>query len=206
MCSWVVPRLWDGHTVAVLASGPSMSQAVADKVKAAGVPAIVINRTFELAPWAAMLYGADAEFWRQTPAAHQFAGLKVTCSDVPDVHRLKASGSDGFDPKPGFIRTGGNSGYQAVHIAAQAGARRILLCGFDMTGDRGAHWHGEHQHPLRETGPGTFERWVKAFPTLVDALSEIGVAVLNATPGSALRCARFVDLEEALDARGVPAA
>ena len=96
------------------------------------------------------------------------------------------------------IRTGGNSGYQAVHIAAQAGARRILLCGFDMSADRGAHWHGEHQHPLRETGPATFQRWIDYFPTLVNALAARGVKVLNCTPGSRLKCAPLVSLETAL--------
>ena len=32
---WTIPRMWEGRTVAVMASGPSMSQEVADKVRAA---------------------------------------------------------------------------------------------------------------------------------------------------------------------------
>ena len=45
MSFWSVPRLWPGATVAILASGPSMNQAVADRVRAAGLPAIAINDT-----------------------------------------------------------------------------------------------------------------------------------------------------------------
>ena len=40
---WTVPRLWPGATVAVLASGPSMSAAVAEEVRRSGVPTIVVN-------------------------------------------------------------------------------------------------------------------------------------------------------------------
>lgn len=192
---WAVPQLWPGATVAVLASGPSMSRDVADLVCRARVPTIVVNNTFRLAPWADMLYAADSEWWQFTPEAHLFAGLRVSIDSgvrIKGVHLLRNTGQTGFDPNPTNLRTGGNSGYQAVHIAAHAGAARILLCGFDM---RPGHWHAEHTHPLRETGADHYLRWIERFDTLK---AECPAQIVNCTPGSALRCFDFADLEVAL--------
>lgn len=191
---WAVPPLWRGQTVAALASGPSMSAEVAEQVRRAGIPAVVVNNTFRLAPWAQMLYAADTEWWQHTQDARKFAGLKVSVDSgapIKGVHLLRPTGDTGFDPDPTCIRTGGNSGYQAVHVAAQAGAARILLCGFDM---RGEHWHTRHQHPMRETGPDTYRRWIERFETLKLCPAEI----VNCTPGSALRCFKEQSLEDAL--------
>lgn len=192
---WTVPRLWPGATVAVLASGPSMSAAVADEVRRAGVPTIVVNNTFRLAPWAQMLYAADSEWWAYTRDARAFAGLKVSIDSgvrINGVHQLRLTGMTGFDPDPSALRTGGNSGYQAVHVAAHAGAARILLCGFDM---RGGHWHPDHAQPLRTTLLETYQSWIQRFETLA-ALCP--AQIVNCTPDSALRCVPYQPLEEAL--------
>lgn len=195
---WAIPRLWSGATVAVLASGPSMSQAVADQVRAAGVPAIAVNNTFRLAPWASMLYAADANWWQCNPDALGFDGLRVSAEKVSGVLLLRHTGAVGFEPDPSAVRTGGNSGYQAVHVAAHAGAKRILLCGFDMHDRGGSHWHGDHPHPLRNTGPALFERWCQRFEEMAGALSDRGIEVLNCTPGSALKAFPQVPLVVAL--------
>jgi len=196
---WSVPRELAGRTVAVLASGPSMSAAVADAVRAAGAAAVAVNSTFRLAPWAWALYAADEEWWHH-PAngdAKRFAGHKISVSRVHGVHGLANTGPLGFDPDPRCIRTGGNSGYQAVHVAAHAGAGRILLCGFDMHGP-GEHWHGAHPAGLRETTVCTFSSWVERFASIAEPLRARGIEVLNCTPGSSLTCFPTADLEDAL--------
>lgn len=173
----------------MLASGPSMSAEVAEQVR--GLRVIVVNDTVRLAPWAAMLYAADVEWWQlRSESLASFKGLRVSVAKHRGVHQLVNTGDTGFDPDPRNIRTGGNSGYQAVHIAAQAGADRILLCGFDM---HGGHWHANYQHPLRETGPDTYLRWVERFATL-----KTPARIINCTPGSALRCFEAMTLEDAL--------
>lgn len=190
--------------MAVLASGESMSRGVADAVNAARVSAIAINNSHELAPWADMLYGADASWWHQHPRALQFQGLKVTANDscrAPGVRALRVTGAEGFDPDPECLRTGGNGGYAGVHIGAQGGAERILLCGFDM---RGGHWHPPHR--TRNPTRSSFERWIRRFDGLGAALSARGISVINCTPGSAIKCFPFMALEEALAACAEPAA
>lgn len=195
MVMWSVPPLWRGRTVAILASGPSMSQEVADLVRAAGIKAIAINDTYRLAPWADMLYAADAQWWQHHPEARCFQGLQVTVSRVAEVLRLQNTGTEGFEPHRIGIRTGGNSGYQALHIAIHGEASRVLLCGFDMSNRGGLHWHGGHPAPLRNTDDHSYTRWVERFA----ALKDIGPEIINCTPGSAITCFPSMDLHEALD-------
>lgn len=189
---WSVPRLFEGRTVAILATGPSMSQAVADTVRGrCGV--IAVQDAFKLAPWADLLYGCDPEWWSHHQA-HTFAGLKVTCVDRvphPEVMCLRNTGTRGFDPDPGCIRTGSNSGYQALHVAAHTGARRILLCGYDM---HGSHFFGPHPKPLRNTTESLFAVFIRNFDAIAAALKARGIEVFNCTPGSRLRRFPFADL------------
>lgn len=170
-----------------------MSLAVAEAVRARQWPTIAVNDTFRLAPWADMLYAADTGWWRcHAQDALKFAGLKVTANsscEFRDVLLLNQTGYEGFDPNPKNIRTGGNSGYQALHIAIHAGAARVALFGFDMGG---AHWFGKHKHPLRNTDPDTFKRWIKRFPGLMGH----GAEIVNCTPGSALECFPMARIED----------
>ena len=199
MSDWTVPSMWRRRTVAVLASGSSMSAAVAEIVRSAGVPAIAVNNTFRLAPWADILYAADADWWRCNPDAADFAGIKVSVSAVPGVNRLRNSGPEGFDANPRNLRTGGNSAYQAVHLAMHTGARRILLCGVDMGGP---HWHEPHGKPLRATSAVDFARWIARFEKLSAPARQIGTEIVNCSDNSALKCFRFDRLESALQDEG----
>lgn len=202
--TYTVPRMWEGRTVAVMASGPSMSQEVADRVRAAGLPAIVVNDTYRLAPWADILYAADRRWWEANPeAVTEFAGTKLVAQSglaFSDVILIQRSGNRGFDARPQFIRTGGNSGYAAVHIALHTGAARVLLLGFDM---HGKHWFGSHSRRapnnrlLTDPSPHSFALWCERFNDLRGAA---GADIVNCTPGSALKAFRFSRLEDELEA------
>lgn len=202
---WTVPRMWAGRTVTILASGPSLTPEVAQQVRDAGLPTIVVNTSHRLAPWADLLYAADDAWWlhQDNRDAMQFAGLKVSVSQVPGVLRLRNGGVTGFDPDPQSLRTGGNGGYQALHIAVHAGASKVLLCGYDLSG---CHWHGPHPSPLRRTEPDVYVRWRERFETLLPALAERVVDVVNVTPGSALKCFRRGVLEDEIAESRQPAA
>lgn len=103
----------------------------------------------------------------------------------------------GFCKEPDSINGGGNSGYQAVHLAATFGASRIALIGFDMQRTGGKeHWHGKHEGRL-PNGVG-FPRWIKAFQALSQDLHRMGVEVVNCTPTTALKCFHMSTLEEFL--------
>lgn len=194
----VPPHLWRGQTVVVMASGPSLLPSVVEAVRLSGVPTVVTNNTHSAAPWASLLVANDQAWWDvHRDGALAFPGLKYSASDPPieGVLTQRITGAEGYDPDPECVRHGGNSGYTAVHIAAQAGARRILLCGMDM---RGGHWHPDHPRPLRTTPPATFARWIERFAILAPALERIGVEVIDCTPGGALAAFPRATLEDVL--------
>ncbi len=197
---WAVPRDHECGTVAVLASGPSMSAEVAECVRAADVPAIAINSTIKLAPWAWALYAADIEWWlhpSNAEAVAAFRGHRISVSAVRGVHQLQNTGIEGIDFTPGCIRTGGNSGYQALQVAVHSGARRVLLCGFDMRPV--CHWHGPHPHGLRSTPPATYAIWAGRFASAAPLLAGAGIEVINCSSDSALSCFPVMTIDEALE-------
>lgn len=174
-----------------------MSADVARQVRAANIPAIAINDTYKLAPWANLLYACDSSWWRHhAEDALKFQRLKATCDDgVPfsQVLCVRNTGTSGFDPDPGCLRTGNNSGYQALHIAIHAGAKRVLLCGYDMRGD---HWFGKHPPGLTEADPNVHRNlFIPEFEKLAPLLPGLGVDVINCTAGSALRCFKTGNLD-----------
>lgn len=182
---------WTGRTVAILGSGESMSQAVADSVR--HLPRIAINKTSDLALDAEYIFAADAMFWQCNLDYEQRSGIKVSTQQRmrirPNVPRwvevMQWGGISGFDERPGYLRSGSNSGYQALHLAASMGARRILLFGFDC---HGGHWHGPHERPLDNPNGHAFDSWIKAFRKLAPILAGKGIEVENCTPGSRLDC------------------
>jgi hypothetical protein len=183
---WTVPRCFEGATVVVLGSGPSLN--ARDVAKVRDLPTIAVNDAHLLAPWAWMLYAADWRYWGRSPSARKFAGLKVSVEAyLPEVLRLRNTGIDGFDADPSCIRTGNNSGYQGLHIAIHTGAARVLLLGFDM---KGGHFNGRPDGPLRRD-------WLPRFAAL-EFLMRGRVEIINCTPQSALACFPARMLDEAL--------
>lgn len=203
---WKIPRMWDGRTVAVLASGPGLTAAVADEIHAAGVPTIVVNTSFRRAPWADLLYAADFEWWLHPEHrdAHAFAGLRVTIGMTPNAEGLKPgsvlvlrqAGVVGWSEAADELYTLGNSGAQALQIAIKAGAARVLLAGFDFTRDFGAHWHGEHPPGLKSTEEHTFEQWARRIEQVAPKM-KARADIVTVTP-SRLTCFRAGALSEEL--------
>lgn len=88
-----------------------------------------------------------------------------------------------------------NSAYAATHVAAHAGAAKVLLCGVDMGG---TNWHGRHPPQLRTTQPHGYTRMIECWETLAPELASRGVEVINCAPTSALGCFTKRPIEDAL--------
>lgn len=206
---WSVPPLWRGETAFCVASGPSLATMTLAPLE--GRRVIVVNDNYLRCPWAAFLYFCDFKWWRwhsQDPKRRgrlaAFQGQKVTLDRrvaekdpmvrwVADAGWNEKQGTVGLDKRPTHLVNGRNSGYQALHLAVHLGATRIVLLGYDMKpGPNGeAHWFGEHTDEIGQTvvtGPNTIRAWARNFETLVAPLAARGVAVVNATPGSAITC------------------
>lgn len=195
----IPPDLFEGQDVAIYASGPSLKQEHIDATRS--MASIAINDCYRLAPHATMLFAADLRWWHHHADAHKFAGLRVTTSanvNVPDIKRLKINGFRGYETAPDTIRTGNNSGYQALHIAIRGGPRRIFMFGFDMSSKNGHHWFGKHPPGLMTTHEDCFQIWTGYFNDLAVAAERLGVEVVNCTPQSTIMSFPKVEFHESL--------
>lgn len=98
----------------------------------------------------------------------------------------------------GIIGWGGNSGFGALNLAVQFGAQRIVLVGFDMRIDKGVHWHGLHKGGLSNPNTKNVERWRRVIDEVAPVLTALGIAVVNASPVSALAAYPKVSFAEAI--------
>lgn len=100
--------------------------------------------------------------------------------------------------RPGVVGWGANSGFQAINLAIQFGARRLLLCGFDSSIEKGLHWHGRHPSPLNNPRQASVDRWGGALDAQAPALESWGVEVINCASHSRLAAFPRRPLMEAL--------
>lgn len=213
-----VTKAWEGETVICIASGPSLTKENLEMTR--GRKVIAVNDNYLVAPWAQVCYFADAKWWKwhkegiakswpwvsftaaQVKEAFAgFAGQKVSIEHKPqpsdeDVLVLKNDGPDGLSENPQAIRTGSNSGYQALNIAVLAGAKRIVLLGYDMYYE-GAKSHAHNGHPDKMS-ESAYRGYATLFKTLQVPLKKLGVEVLNCSEKSRIDCFTKVSLEKAL--------
>lgn len=164
---------------AVLCTGPSMSQAVADAVRHLRV--VAVNGSYELAPWADALAANDVNWWNKNPKALQFAGKKLSGNRIKGVGRIERFESCTC------------SGVLGLEVAKQMGAKKIILLGADF---HGSHYFGEYANGLSNTTEtrrrmhaAQFAKWKRRNPNM---------PVLNCTEGSRLECFPRMALAEAL--------
>lgn len=111
----------------------------------------------------------------------EYPGERWSASTVPGVRKLRLA----------FM----NSGAGAVELAFKAGARRILLLGYDCqhTGGR-AHWHPDHPSPMGNAG--SVHDWPRLWRNTAKAVA--GAQVINCSRQTALDCFPRMRLEDAL--------
>lgn len=201
---WSPEPIFADRTIFILASGPSLTAEVAERVR--GRPCIAVNATCPtLAPWATIWFFTDAGlFDRFRPEIAAFPGLVVTLSrraaaEMPArVRRVRGWLSDRF-PEPPAIRLGRSTGQTAIGLAVALRARRAVLLGFDMrvSDDGREHHHDAYAGEARDTG--IYGRaFLPAFAGWHATARAAGTEVVNATPDSALTEFPMVELDEAL--------
>jgi hypothetical protein len=118
-----------------------------------------------------------------------FRGEKCTIQssggNVADtgVHMLKNKEGMGLSLDPETLVSGRNSGFQALNLAVLAGAKKIILLGFDGApqDDGREHFHGPHPRP---TPSAAYPLYRQAMSAAENPLIDFGVEVINCSPGS----------------------
>jgi hypothetical protein len=171
-------------------------------VKQAGHRTIVVNRSWELAPWADHLYIADRRalsVFRPQAIEGGFTGVTWTPRTQCErgVMPVQMEHLRGLNKKPGRVNCGGTGGYQALNLAYHLGPARIILLGYDyqFDGDK-THWHDNH--PEGWANLASPEERGKPFIELGIDLEDEGVEVINCSPTTSLTAFRNMELEDVL--------
>lgn len=208
--TWKCPRAWEGETIVILGNGPSLTKEDIDKCREVG-RIIALNASFQLAPWADVLYAGDAHFWRWYRTANEFLGLRIGMAydaktgrffhgwesmDPYHVCFMASTGETGLEKDQRGLRHGANSGHAAINLAVHFGAKRIILLGYDMQPvDGGHHWFGKQ--PVNIPDP-PYERFMKPFDIMAKELKKAGIECINCTPGSALEAFEIKSIDDVL--------
>ena len=191
---------WSGQGCAVIASGQSVKKKDIEQLR--GHRVIAIKENVDLAPWADVVYGCDLFWWLHKRGLADYKGLRVAYDSAVKGHfpsvELVGITDKQCDrllvDQPMAIGSGGNSGFQALNLAVQFGASRVLLLGFDM---RGEHWYGRNNWD-RANNPSSnnFKRWIKALDGVYDQLQMLGVEVRNCSAVSVLTKYKKTNMED----------
>jgi hypothetical protein len=233
---WQVPRIWEGGEVWILGGGPSVTKqfnipdAIVDCVRSGERPpsiyspymkaihnkhVIAINAAYLIGDWMDMVFFGDANFY--LPHEERLAKwpkLKVSChattANVPWIKFLDkdTNHSRGISSNPGMVSWNTNSGSAAISIAANAGAKRIVLLGFDMSLDSNgfSHWHSEYKNSPRNSGippkpnpkDSPFHKHITGFHQIAIDAKLRGIEILNASPESVITELRKVNVKDIL--------
>lgn len=179
-----------------LASGASLNQEDVDFIKGKG-RVYAVNDSYRLAPWADVLYAADAAWWdwhignlsdfKGEKRSPDFATCKKYNLSYVQIDMSAAWGEGGR------VAHGGNSGFQALNMAVNDGAHAVYLLGYDMGYTDKKHWFGDHPKKLDRSSD--YKKWIE---NIKKAVPHIPVPVYNCSEMSAIDCFSKVDLREHL--------
>jgi len=176
------------RTAIVIASGPSATEA--DFALLRGWPVVVVNDCWRLYP-ADILYACDIQWWdKYHKETEGFAGERWTQSGEAaqkyGLYHIRGEPGAGFSTASGLIKYNWNSGAQAMQLAWQMGARRLVLIGFDMGPVKGkVHWFGDHPRGLINDSP--WAMFLAAFEVMAEDCKRAGIEVVNTSMNSKLR-------------------
>jgi hypothetical protein len=196
---------WTGQPCFLLGGGPSLAGFEFERLR--GRRTIAINRAFEFAPFADLLFSMDSTFYQwchkfKSGTFLAFAGARVFLDTLnfpfgSEIHYIRSAGLQGYPASlKGGIYSSNNSGYGALQIAICLGANPIYLLGFDMHDEGPAHFHDGYPGKFTARPNKSFRR---AFEALAPQLQAKGIRVINLNQTSGLRCFEFRTIEEALD-------
>ena len=151
-------RVWVGESVAVLATGPSLTIEDVHLVYTAGFILVGVNSIWKMVPHVDILYAGDHRYWKAYIDDIEAAGI------VAKRYSRSSRAEKEYDAKYVKTKLGKdyNSGELAVEFAIQRGSERVVMLGFDASVQQGLHCHGAHDK-TPNPNPDRARRWLKQF-------------------------------------------
>lgn len=210
---WTAPKLWPGNTAFILGGGPSLDDM--DLTPLHARRCVGTNDAYAKGQWVdAVVFGDTGWYnihnvdWIERPDGfhhlgfRRYSGLKVTNNVAllgrPGIKVMERK-NVGLSMNQRCLAWNFNTGAAAINLAVLLGAARVVLLGFDMKLGKGrrSNWHHNlKDKPNAEVYP-KFLKWFRQLHKEWQAKCP-EVAIVNATPGSALKLFPMVDYEEEL--------
>jgi hypothetical protein len=200
---------WRGERAFLIGGGPSLEGFDFERLRGKG-RVIAINRAFEFAPFADVLFFMDNRFylryhgkdlisnekWNAFPGVRVFLNLSGRKYD--DVYSVRKLGKTGLSNSiRAGIYHGNNSGVGAINLAYALGASPIYLLGYDCKfNGKKSHFHSGYNILQHE---GSVRSFAKEFDRLNRYLKRTSARVFNLNPHSGCKAFPFGNLEEVLD-------
>lgn len=187
---WTIAREWQGETVFILASGPSVLDL--DLSLLTGRRVIAIKSSWLHWPAADILFFADGRWWRDGNLRPQaFAGQVVTTAQEigdPGIFKLKKIHPHALSTDPGSVALARTSTTGGINIAALKGAAKIVLLGVDgkLGADGQRHSHGLKWPWPKGGQPQAFADQLAEYRAIAPSAAAMGIEIVNANPDSAV--------------------
>jgi hypothetical protein len=222
----VISPLYSGHTVVLVATGPSLTPDQLELLRALHtadrVKVFTINNTFMVYPWTDVHLSCDGPWWRWY--WHKSPLLRYLNERIPlytwypeiandfGIKYIKAITKDGLSTDPGIVHINHGSGPMMMNLAYLYGARKMVLLGHDMRfapdydarrrypGSFPRHFFGEYPKPLQHW-PSVKIPKSGHLQGLIETYEKMrveayGIEVINCTPESALTMYPYRPWEE----------
>ncbi len=192
----VGPKDWGEGITVIVATGPSLGNRDLDALKADTRLShfVAVKEAAWAMPWADAAVCLDHKW----PARRDLTLLRCPlflcpgegyAGPIPQgATFLRRATSGWLSEHPGSLVMGATSGYGALGYAYLRGARRIILLGYDYRHGRDGQHHARAE--WNSWYPPANERlwsyWRDPFREAAAILRAKGVAVINASPGTAL--------------------
>jgi len=215
-----IPRSYEGQTVVIIATGPSINEEQISLVRSAkNVKVITVNNAYQIAPFTNIQIACNDNWWEYY-LAHDplLKKLEADCwtrykyiAEEHGINYIDSIVKDGLSTDPSVVHINHGSGPMAINFATLYGFKKLILIGHDMryakdyngrqkkAGSTPRHYFGEYpksmQHwPSVKVGQnGTLNGLIESYEKMIADLE--GIDVVNCTPNSDLNCFRKSTLE-----------
>ena len=129
----MIPRKYEGETVVILATGPSLSEEQVNYVKGKA-RVITVNNSYQLAPWADIHVACNDNwwyyYWKNDEVLRNMNADKYTRyqhqADEFGITFIDSIVKDGLSKDPSVIHINKGSGPIAINIATLSGFKIII--------------------------------------------------------------------------------
>ena len=208
-------RIFCGRTVALIATGPSLTPQQVDAARRKGFALAGCNNVWEMVPDLELLYACNEGwwnyYWSEALARHpaQKWTTNAQAAQKYGLNWIAERNRPGLSKDPTVIHHGHGSGYSLLNLAYLMGAARIVLLGYDLryapnysgamkqVGSSPRHYFAEYPEPLRHWPKQQVVNGVHVglLELYRGVAKQNAVEIINCTPGSALDCFARSDIE-----------